>query len=105
MLAVAGAQVRRLFPSLARGWPGVGLLMMRIVAASALAGQSLTALHNQTSRESLLVVCLRFGTGGASLLGLWTPIAGALALILEVRLALSRPGAGIPLARRGASRL
>jgi putative oxidoreductase len=84
--------VRRLFSSFARGLPGLGLLIMRFVSAAALAGQSVASLHTHTSTESSLLVWVRFAISLAILLGLWTPIAGALGFLVEVWLSLNSPG-------------
>jgi putative oxidoreductase len=84
--------VRRLFSSFARGFPGLGLLIMRFVSAAALAGQSVASLHTHTSTESSLLVWVRFAISLAILLGLWTPIAGALGFLVEVWLSLNSPG-------------
>jgi uncharacterized membrane protein YphA (DoxX/SURF4 family) len=84
--------VRRLFSSFARGFPGLGLLIMRFVSAAALAGQSVASLHSHTSTESSLLVWVRFAISLAILLGLWTPIAGALGFLVEVWLSLNSPG-------------
>jgi putative oxidoreductase len=84
--------VRRLFSSFARGLPGLGLLIMRFVSAAALAGQSVASLHTHTSTESSLLVWVRFAISLAILLGLWTPIAGALGFLIEVWLSINSPG-------------
>jgi uncharacterized membrane protein YphA (DoxX/SURF4 family) len=84
--------VRRLFSSFARGLPGLGLLIMRFVSAAALAGQSVASLHTHTSTESSLLVWVRFAISLAILLGLWTPIAGALGFLVEVWLSINSPG-------------
>jgi putative oxidoreductase len=84
--------LRRLFSSFARGWPGVGLLLMRLVTASLLIEQMvirLTAVH--TFSASLLPLLV---LGGATLLlaGLWTPIACGVMFLEESWSIFSEPG-------------
>jgi uncharacterized membrane protein YphA (DoxX/SURF4 family) len=82
--------LQRLFSTFADGWPGIGLLLLRLLTglalihfgiASGLAAPSLTTLVLQV-----------FGAGGGLLLlvGLWTPVAGALVAIVNVWIAFSR---------------
>ncbi len=86
------AVLRRLFSSFARGWPGAGLLLMRLVAAIALINQGiLTAQDANPIRAAWLAV---FGMGAGVLLvvGLWTPYAGASAALVQLFIAFSRIG-------------
>jgi putative oxidoreductase len=84
--------VRRLFSSFARGLPGLGLLLMRIVAGSALAEQSFGWFHAYTSTQSVILVWVLVAVSVAILLGVWTPLAGALGVLAEILLALNRAG-------------
>ena len=74
--------MRRLFSSFARGWPGVGLLLMRAVAAAGLIHQGLIWREASLGNFGYLSV-VAFFVAGAILLGLWTPIAGAITVLLE----------------------
>jgi putative oxidoreductase len=60
--------LQRLFSTFPDGWPGIGLLLLRLGAGSALIGLGIVDF---TTRDLLEVV-------GASVLviGLWTPLAG-----------------------------
>lgn len=83
--------MRRLFSSFARGWPGAGLLLMRLVASSLLIQQAvvrLLALH--ASKASLLPI-LTLGGAILLLLGLWTPIACADVILAELWNVFSEP--------------
>ena len=76
--------MRRLYSTFAHGWPGVGLLLMRLVVGIALIDRGVTRLW---SHPSILLTILSVLTAGAGLLliaGLWTPIAGALVAVMEV---------------------
>jgi putative oxidoreductase len=84
--------VRRLFSSFARGWPGVGLLLLRIVAASALIHQAIISFQHEAFSKSILLTILTLSCAGALLAGVWTPFASVLALLLEARLAFVERG-------------
>jgi hypothetical protein len=77
--------LRRLFSSFARGWPGAGLLLLRVVAAVGLLNQAIVQSLIGHSLQSTIFGVL--GAGAAILLfaGLWTPIAGSLAALVELR--------------------
>jgi len=60
--------LRRLFSTFAFGWPGVGLLLMRLVAGIGPALLDLVAI----------------GDGALMVAGLWTPIAGSMLVILAL---------------------
>lgn len=84
--------MQRLFSTFARGWPGVGLLLLRVVAGSSLVARSILVLGNTPT----------FGTGFFQLFiaiagllliaGLWTPVGAAVMVILELSRIISRHG-------------
>lgn len=67
--------MRRLFSTFARGLPGVGLLVMRLVAGTAFIGKGAVTLQ---SGPSMPVAMLAILAGALLLAGFWTPVAGAL---------------------------
>jgi putative oxidoreductase len=84
--------MRRLFSSFARGWPGLGLLLARLVAAIALAHQAYTGVHHG---PHIIVTVAVVATAGAVILlflGLWTPVGGVLAACVELWNAITQPG-------------
>jgi putative oxidoreductase len=83
--------LQRLFSTFADGWPGLGLLLLRVVAAVFLGHDAWAALARGTHLERELVRVIAAGAGILLIVGLWTPIAGVLAALLEVWIALSRP--------------
>jgi len=85
--------VLRLFSSFARGWPAVGLLLMRLVAAIALIDQAVITLQGGTHTKPILLDVLSLGLALLLLAGLWTPIAGVIATVVEVWSAFAEPGA------------
>lgn len=97
--------MRRLFSNFARGWPGVGLLVMRLVAGIAFIAQAATTMHNGplTTFATAMVAIL---AGLCLLAGLWTPIAGSLVAALGVWFACTHvedPLASVLLATIGAA--
>jgi uncharacterized membrane protein YphA (DoxX/SURF4 family) len=84
--------MRRLFSTFARGWPGAGLLFMRLVAGVALIDQGITRLRGGSPIEPATVLVLGICLGILLLTGLWTPIAGALVAVLELWAAFSLQG-------------
>ena len=84
--------MRRLFSSFARGWPGVGLFLMRIVASVALLNQALDRLRSGGLNESAALAAGAATAGIFLLAGLWTPVAGALVAVIELWNAFSQPG-------------
>jgi len=84
--------VRRLYSTFAGGWPGTGLLLLRVVSGATLlvcASQNLTgaAPAHATLTAALLVV-----SGLLIIPGLWTPLVGTLVALLEICQILTRAG-------------
>ena len=82
--------MKRLFSTFARGWPGAGLLLLRLAAGIALLNQAVMPLPTGHSVQSVMFAIFAIGVGVLLLLGLWTPIAGILALLFELRNVSSR---------------
>jgi putative oxidoreductase len=76
--------VRRLFSSFARGWPAVGLLLMRLVAGGSLIQQAVVKLHAGHAVDAWLPAVLVCATAVLLLVGLWTPIACVAAVLIEL---------------------
>jgi uncharacterized membrane protein YphA (DoxX/SURF4 family) len=73
--------VRRLFSTFAYGSAGVGLLLMRLVAGTALLAHGVMALLDGPPLWPALLQAFSSGLGTLLLAGLWTPVAGALAAV------------------------
>ena len=84
--------MRRLFSTFARGWPGAGLLFMRLVAGMALIDQGVMRLRGAPPIEPAIVLVLAICLGILLLTGLWTPIAGGLVAVMELWATFSLPG-------------
>jgi uncharacterized membrane protein YphA (DoxX/SURF4 family) len=84
--------MRRLFSTFAHGLPGAGLLMLRVVAGTALTIQGVTALTHGPAIGMTALQVLAILAGILLLAGLWTPIAGVLVAVVAFLLALRQPG-------------
>ena len=76
--------LRRLYSTFAGGWPGFGLVVMRLLVGSVLLhgrGPTLSIdlpLHMTFTSASLAV------SGLLLIAGLWTPVAGAAVALIEI---------------------
>jgi uncharacterized membrane protein YphA (DoxX/SURF4 family) len=98
--------VRRLFSNFARGWPGVGLLLIRIAAGVSLMIYGLDKFHPGEPAGSVILRLLAIGDGAMLIAGLWTPITGSLVIGLAIWQTLlhhESPYPGILLAAMGAA--
>lgn len=84
--------MQRLFTTFADGWPGGGLLLGRLLTGVALFHYGVADLNETLQYASFAPQVIGAGAGTLLLVGLWTPIAGALVATAEVWLAFSRPG-------------
>jgi putative oxidoreductase len=81
--------LRRLFSTFARGLPGAGLLLLRLVGGAGLVVRAAVLLRDAPPTESAWPHVLAAGGGVLLLAGLWTPIAGVLVAITEIWSALA----------------
>ena len=84
--------MRRLFSTFARGWPGVGLFLLRLVAGIALIAHSLPALEGSPPFWPAAWDVLMTAAGLLLMAGLWTPVAGTLAAAICLWNVFSQPG-------------
>lgn len=84
--------MRRLFSTFARGWPGIGLLLLRVAAGGVLAARGIFALGNAASAGAGLVQLVVAVVGLLLIIGLWTPAAAAVMVILDLWRMVSRRG-------------
>jgi hypothetical protein len=84
----AGRPLQRLFSTFPSGLPGAGLVLLRAAAAVPLVHAGLLTAASPSP------VILEVVTAGAAILlliGLWTPLAGALVAVSQLALAVSHP--------------
>ncbi len=84
--------MRRLYSTFAGGWPGGGLLLMRVVVGSALIVRAGSTLSNTPPMITSLALLCSAGCGFLFISGLWTPIAGLLIALIEICQVVAQPG-------------
>ena len=84
--------MQRLFSTFADGWPGGGILLLRLLAGSALITQGMAAASAGTLARLQVLQMIGAVMGLLILGGLWTPVVGLLAGIVEVWIACTQPG-------------
>lgn len=84
-----GATLQRLFSMFPSGWPGKGLLVLRIVAGAFPIHDGIIALIGSPHREPMTLLLASAAGGIFLLIGLWTPVAGVIAAIAEFLILLS----------------
>ena len=89
--AGVGIYLQRLFSTFADGWPGGGILLLRLLAGGALVTRGLADTSSGIHPSPILSL------GGAAagiliLAGLWTPVVGVLAGAAEAWIAVTHPG-------------
>lgn len=89
---VVEVSVQRLFSMFPNGWPGRGLLLLRLVSGILLINDGITGLLEGPPWPGNIRLCLETSTGMLLLVGLWTPAAGILVVIVELWSMLSRTG-------------
>ena len=75
-----------MFPN---GWPGRGLLLLRIVAGILPIYDGITRVMGELHHESLALQIIAAGAGIFLVAGLWTPVAGALLAVTHIWIAFS----------------
>jgi len=84
--------VQRLFSMFPNGWPGRGLLLLRLVSGFLLINDGVTELLRGTQWQGIIRPLLETAAGMLFLVGLWTPMTGVLVVIVELWSVLSRTG-------------
>jgi putative oxidoreductase len=74
--------LRRLYSTFAPGWPGAGLLLLRLVAAITAIVHDLMKLEAGLPIGGVILEGLCIAAGTLLLAGLWTPVSGSLVAVL-----------------------
>ena len=82
--------MQRLFSTFADGWPGRGLLLLRLLTSLALIHFGFAGLREAPPLTTVVLKIIGVGAGISLLLGLWTPVAGAVLAMVKAWIALSR---------------
>jgi uncharacterized membrane protein YphA (DoxX/SURF4 family) len=96
--------LQRLFPMFPYGWPGTGLLLLRLGVVAILTHDGIRAWMGGPPRESIELQVVAAITGVFLLVGLWTPVAGAIVALTEISIVLTgaaHPQSAILLATQG----
>jgi putative oxidoreductase len=70
-----------MFPN---GWPGAALLLLRLVTGILLIYSGVVALRIGPDTQTTILQLVAGGAGLLLILGLWTPVAGTLVILIEV---------------------
>ena len=84
--------MQRLFSTFADGWPGVGLLLQRLLTGTTLLYCGILHLGKASPFVPITPHIIGAGAGILLLVGLWTPVGGVLVTIVELWVVLSRVG-------------
>ena len=101
-----GKVLQRLFSTFANGWPGVGLLLQRMLTAILLVRFGIIELADKSFSPSMIPQLIAACAGILLLVGLWTPVVGSLIAAVELWIAFangSDPWIPIVLATLGAT--
>ena len=75
--------LRRLYSTFAGGWPGIGLLVLRLVVGSVLLARA--GLMRWTDPSHLILTAVPLAILGLLLVaGLWTPLVGAFVALIQI---------------------
>jgi putative oxidoreductase len=84
--------VQRLFSTFADGWPGAGVLLLRLLVGSGLVHDGIISARSAVDVAQAVPAILVAILGVLIVAGLYTPVAGISAAMMEVWLAVSHPG-------------
>jgi putative oxidoreductase len=82
--------LQRLFSTFASGWPGAGLLLLRLATGGALFYCAATQWKAAPEFSSIIPQLIGSGAGIFILAGLWTPVAGVVLVVAELWIAYFR---------------
>jgi putative oxidoreductase len=84
--------VQRLFSTFADGWPGAGVLLLRLLVGSGLVHGGIILARSAVDLAQAVTPILLAVWGVWILVGWYTPIAGFVAAVMEAWFAVSHPG-------------
>jgi uncharacterized membrane protein YphA (DoxX/SURF4 family) len=84
LIIVSRYVLRRLYSTFAAGWPGIGLLVMRLVVGSVLLAGAAPKLWSDQPIQMALAAAPLAMSGLLLVAGLWTPVAGAVVAMIEL---------------------
>jgi putative oxidoreductase len=90
--AGSGCFLQRLFSTFPNGWPGIGIVLQRVLAATMLFHYGIAHLRDTSEFASIVPHMFAAVAGILLLVGLWTPIAGTMVAIVELWIVWSSAG-------------
>jgi len=75
--------MQRIFSTFPDSWPGCGLLLLRVAGSAPLFAIGISRLWAEPADAVLWIRMLSCVSGALMLVGLWTPLAAALQVLLE----------------------
>ena len=75
--------MRRLYSTFAGGWPGIGLILMRLVVGFALVSSACSALLSSPAIPMTILSVLQAAAAILLIIGLFTPVVGTLVALIE----------------------
>jgi putative oxidoreductase len=82
--------VQRLFSNFADGWPGAGLLLLRLLTGGALIHFGISSIREGPAPLTVALQAIGIATAVLLLVGMLTPVSGMLAAAAKVWIAVSR---------------
>src|SRR5580700_4048448 len=90
--------LQRLFSTFPNGWPGIGILLQRVLTATTLFCYGIPHLRDTSQFASAVPHMFAAVAGILLLVGLWTPVVGTMITIVELWIVCSSSGGlGIPI--------
>ena len=84
-----GFALQRLFSMFPNGLPGAGLLLLRLVSGVIVISGAVTTTLGASHTQAFILQPIALAAALLLLLGLWTPIAGLVIVLIELWLVLS----------------
>jgi putative oxidoreductase len=82
--------VQRLFSTFAGGWPGAGLLLLRLLTGAALIAFGISGIREGPPPVAVALQIIDIAAAILLLVGAFTPLAGVLAAAAKVWIAISQ---------------
>jgi putative oxidoreductase len=84
--------LQRLFSTFANGWPGIGLLLQRVLTSLLVIRFGILGLTGSSFSLAMIPQVVGACIGILFLIGLWTPIVGSLIALIELWIAVTHTG-------------
>jgi putative oxidoreductase len=81
--------VQRLFSTFADGWPGAGILLLRLLTGAALIHFGISSIREGLPPLTAAMQTIGIAAAALLLMGMFTPLAGVLAAVAKLWIAIS----------------